>query len=438
MLSTAVGTSKSEHKEKKRRAFKSKVTPLLLENRIRHVLHEHFQRLGLRKNGDGTLELPQDEKTFFRELHRFQRAERLMQAKAFVQENWPKLQRYFADGADVAVSRITPRLELVEAGTWQSELFRLATLTWSVPVSGGYGRRLRFLVWDETNGKLIGIIGLGDPVFNLRARDTLIGWTAKDRQDRLVNAMDAYVLGALPPYSFLLGGKLIACLLRTKEIRDAFKQRYGQSRGVISRKRKHPELSILTTTSALGRSSVYNRLTLDGLAYFRSIGYTSGWGHFHVPQSVFDLVRQLLRARRDPYAGNNRFGDGPNWRLRALRQGLSLVGLNPDVLWHGVGREVFLCELACNAKSFLTGRAHRPRYTGLRSVKEVGELARRRWIEPRAERCPGYRQWSKESILQTLAPTAECPRALVSEPASFSAAGSVESRKVMSVAYVAR
>ena len=77
----------------------------------------------------------------------------------------------------------------------------LASLTWSVPVSNGFGRRLRYLVWDESNGKLMGLIAIGDPVFNLAARDKLIGWTSKDRNSRLVNIMDAYVLGAIPPYN---------------------------------------------------------------------------------------------------------------------------------------------------------------------------------------------------------------------------------------------
>jgi hypothetical protein len=63
-----------------------------------------------------------------------------------------------------------------------------------VPVSNGFGRRLRYLVWDNHNNKLIGIIAIGDPVFNLSVRDTLIDWDAKARGERLVNLMDAYVL----------------------------------------------------------------------------------------------------------------------------------------------------------------------------------------------------------------------------------------------------
>lgn len=403
------------------------IPALTLEAHIKRAVREHLRQLGFQKDGDGRLVPPGDGKKYLRALHSLQRRERLAKEQSFISEEWPRLRDYFADGSEVIVSRIAPRLELIAADTWQSRLFRLASLTWSVPVSGGYGRRLRFLVWDQSNGKLMGIIGLGDPVFNLRARDALIGWTAKDRQERLANVLDAYVLGAVPPYSFLLGGKLIACLLRTKDVRNVFERRYGKARGVISKRRKHPELVLITTTSALGRSSVYNRLALNGHTYFRPIGYTSGWGHFHIPQNVFELVRRYLRLKRDPYAANNRFGDGPNWRLRALRRGLSLVGLDPDLLCHGVAREVFVCELALNAKDLLAGRVRHPSYKGLPSIEQVAGLAKARWLEPRAARHPGYHNWSKDGILQALTPQ---------PPFMYDPVG--ESREGRAIAYVAR
>ena len=150
----------------------------------------------------------------------------------------PVLSKHFANGDEIDPTEVLPRLEIVEADTWQSDLFRLASLTWSVPVSAGFGRRLRYLVWDDNNQKLLGIIALGDPVFNLKVRDELIGWTVKDRAKRLVNVLDAYVLGAVPPYNMLLGGKLVACLVRSKKVRDDFLKKYGKTRGIISKKKK--------------------------------------------------------------------------------------------------------------------------------------------------------------------------------------------------------
>ena len=273
--------------------------------------------------------------------------------RRFVSERASSLLRHFASGKDINPARISPVIEKIYAGTWQSDLFRLASLTWSVPVSQGFGRRLRYLVWDEQNEKLIGLIAIGDPVFNLSVRDNLIEWDRNARCERLVNVMDAYVLGALPPYSMLLGGKMVACLVRSRELYDDFAQKYGGTTGVISKKKKKARLLAVTTSSSMGRSSVYNRLKLDGEKYFSSIGYTDGWGHFHIPDNLFGELRSYLREIKHPYADMYRFGDGANWRLRATRAALSALGFRNSLLRHGIRREVFFCSMASNAVELL-------------------------------------------------------------------------------------
>lgn len=350
----------------------------------------------------GFLQPPNGSKETIRTLHSSQRAALLNREKDFIRQNWPKLRHYFADGADVIPNDIDPELELIKGGTWQSDLFRLASLLWSVPVSQGYGRRLRFLVWDKSNRKLIGLIGLGDPVFNLRVRDNLIGWTVQQRKNFLVNLMDAYVLGAVPPYNFLMCGKMIACLIRTREVRDHFAQKYAKTKGIISGKRKHAQLVFVTTSSALGRSSLYNRLVLGGQRYFKSIGFTSGWGHFHVPDSLFKAIRQYLELKGHQYAGNHRFGEGPNWRLRAIRHTLSSLSLNPNLLRHGISREVFISEIASNGKRYLTGKVKQLQYRRLLSVAEVAQLSRDRWIIPRSMKRTEYSHWKKDDLLLLL------------------------------------
>jgi hypothetical protein len=323
--------------------------------------------------------------------------------RVFIERSWHRLKDYFADGSDVDPAAIDPRLEVVRSDTWQSDLFRLATLTWSVPVSRGYGRRIRFLVWDHHNTKLIGCIGLCDPVFNLRVRDEFIGWSLRYRQSRLVNLMDGYILGAIPPYSMLLGGKLVASLVRSREVRDVFHKKYARRRGVLSRRKKRPSLVLVTTTSALGKSSVYDRLKLGGLTYFKPVGFTGGWGHFHIPNDIFRMVRQYLNLSGHKYANGNKFGDGPNWRLRAVRQALVLMGGNDDVLNHGIGREVYVCELAQNGREVLTRRDKpRPDFRGLLSVAEISALAKDRWIVPRAHRMPDFSVWTKSHIAEAL------------------------------------
>lgn len=363
---------------------------------LKRKVRSHLRKIGFSKSSDGSLLPPSSSKETIRELHSDQRTAILKTHREFVKEAYPKLKHHFAEGKEIDPDKVAPELELVEAGTWQSNLFRLASLSWSVPVSNGFGRRLRYLVWDTNNKKLIGIIALGDPVFNLRARDTLIGWSAADRGKRLVNVLDAYVLGAVPPYNLILGGKLVSCLVRSREIRDDFAARYGKTRGIISRKKKGAQLAVVTTSSSLGRSSVYNRLKLDGQAYFASIGYTQGWGHFHVPDHLFAELRGYLRKRKHRYVDGHSFGQGPNWRLRTIRAAFDALGFKADLLRHGIGREVFVCYLARNARKILRGEAKRANFSDLKTVAEIGELARIRWISPRAIRRPEYKEWTHE------------------------------------------
>lgn len=393
----------------------AKIIPLFsLESRIKRSLRRHLRNLGFSRTATGTLQPPNESKEAVRDLHRAQRNDVLKREKDFVARVWPKLKIYFADGTDIVPEKIHPELELIEGGTWQSDLFRLACLTWSVPVSQGYGRRLRFLVWDKSNEKLIGLIGLGDPVFNLKVRDELIGWTVTQRKKRLVNLMDAYVLGAVPPYNFLLCGKMLACLIRTKEVRDCFSAKYNKSKGIISKQTKHAQLVMVTTSSALGKSSLYNRLRIDGTRYFESIGYTAGWGHFHIPASLFQLIREYLKSKGHKYSGNHKFGQGPNWRLRAIRYTLSSLKLNPNLLQHGINREVFQCQLASNARNFLIGKVKRVQYRGLLSTTEVAKLALARWVLPRAMRTTEYRNWERNRILEAVSPE-KCETAISRE-----------------------
>jgi hypothetical protein len=363
---------------------------------LKRKVRAHLRKIGFSKANDGSLLPPSSSKETIRELHADQRKAILKAHRAFVKKTYPKLKHHFAEGKDIDPEKIAPALELVKAGTWQSNLFRLASLSWSVPVSNGFGRRLRYLVWDTHNKKLIGIIALGDPVFNLRARDTLIGWTAADRGKRLVNVLDAYVLGAIPPYNMLLGGKLVSCLVRSREIRDDFATRYGKSRGIISREKKGAQLAVVTTSSSLGKSSVYNRLKLGEQPYFTSIGYTQGWGHFHVPEYLFTELRDYLRKRKHKYVDGHSFGQGPNWRLRTIRAAFDALGFKADLLRHGIGREVFVCNLAANARKILRGEARRANFRELKTVAEIGELARTRWVVPRALGRPEYQNWTHE------------------------------------------
>lgn len=369
------------------------------ESRLKKLVLEHLGQLGFCVEPGGLIVPPCLDKDTYRSFHALQRHDKLKKSELWLSKNRERLLKWFAAGADVDANSIQPELELVQRETWQSELFRLASLYWRIPVSDGYGRRMRFLVWDRHNGKLIGLIALGDAVFNQAARDAFVGWDHHRRKHALVNLMDAYVLGAVPPYNQILGGKLVASLLATKEVEKAFAQRYAKSVGLISGERKRAKLVAVTTTSALGRSSVYNRMRLNGRTLLEPIGFTSGFGHFHLSGAVFDELRRYLDDVDDSYADSFRFGSGPNWRIRVIRKALSRLGLDPNLVRHGFAREVFFSRLATNAESFLRGEARSPDFDSLPTVAERAREALDRWVIPRSVRDGGYRSWDPRELL---------------------------------------
>jgi hypothetical protein len=368
------------------------------EAKLKRSIRRHFTNLGFRKDDEGALVLPDNSKATVRKLHRRQREEKLGSNKTFLEKKFSKIEKFFANGDEIDPGKIALQLKLVKTGTIEADIFRAASLTWSVPVSNGYGRRLRYLVWDKGHDRLVGIFALGDPVFNLGVRDELIGWNSEDRKKRLVNILDAYVLGAVPPYNMLLGGKAVACLIRTREVYNDFRRTYGKTTGIISKEQKAARLLAVTTTSSMGRSSIYNRLKLGSQQYFEPIGYTLGFGHFHITDAIFTKMRDYMRISEHPYVDEHKFGDGPNWRMRTIRVALSALGINQSVLKHGIQRQVFICLMTDNSVNYLKTGKGSLGLSSLKTVDEVSELVVARWMLPRSQRKPDYQLWQRKFI----------------------------------------
>jgi len=367
-----------------------------MENSLRQTLLESLLRQGFTLAGGQLVPPDPSCKDNIRQLYAHLRTERLQEAGSWLLSVEEKVLPYFANGFEVDVERIRPQLEFVDT-QFKADLFRYASLLWSVPVSAGYGRRMRFLVFDEHNGKLIGLFALGDPVYNLRVRDQWIGWGVPEKNERLYHVMDAYVLGAVPPYSYLLGGKLVALLTASDEVRDMFRERYTRQPSVIRKVVREPHLVLLTTTSALGRSSLYNRLSVDGREIFISLGFTEGWGHFHFSNGTFEQVKAYLREMGDLVVERYKYGGGPNWRFRVVKRCLAHLGLSPDLLHHGIKREVFVVPLATNAREFLRGEEAEPLYYET-SKDWLFNYFRDRWLLPRAARDQRYQTFDRESV----------------------------------------
>lgn len=346
---------------------------------------------------DGMLCPPSLDKEGLRQIHRPASQIEIAARQDWLWRHLPKYLPFFANGNEVVPERIEPTL--VEVTTEQHhDLFRVARLLWSLPFSKGYGRRLRFLIMDRVNDKLIGLLALQSPPLSFPARDRLFRYPSGRKTEMVNQTMDIQTLGAVPPYDRLLGGKLVALVAASNEIRQVYWHKYFGRATKMEQRILPPYLVALTTTSAFGRSSLYNRLSYNGTTIAESLGYTEGYGTFHLME-LYPLFREFLESQGISTRGG--FGTGPRRKWQTMVRALDRLGFSSDLLRHGVKREVFLFRLVNNLEAYMEGRDTEPVYRNL-PFSELVAWWRERWLLPRAERVNGWREWRKEELKNLL------------------------------------
>lgn len=363
---------------------------------LRQLIEESLHRQGFRVHDDQIVLSKKQNKDELRRLHCLSVQHRIEQAQPRLGRHEDRLLLRIASGWQIEPAKIAPRLVEVLPDSEDELLFRYASLHWSIPTSSGYGRRLRFLVEDSQNGKLIGLFGLCDPVFSVAARDAWVGWDMTARRVRLRNVMEAFILGSVPPYSMLLGGKLVAMLCGSDAVRRAFHRKYCEGESLITNAVADGRLAMIATTSALGRSSIYNRLRYRDRLLMLSVGYTSGWGEFHFSNGAYSQLRDYAEKHCDKTAKHESWGTGFRNRREVIRRVLAHVGLSGNLMNHGIHRELFVMPLAKNAREFLRGE-HQRLFWFHQPASDLAAFFRDRWLIPRAERDAKYREFRADS-----------------------------------------
>ncbi len=364
---------------------------------LRQLVVDELRQIGLTLGEDGWLLSSVFDKDGLRQLHKPARQMELAVHQDWLQHALPRYLPLFADGCEVIPERIRPSLAEVTTDR-QHDLFRFARLLWSIPFSKGYGRRLRFLVMDESNGKLMGLLALQSPPLSFPARDRLFLYPPGRKTELVNQMMDIQTLGAVPPYDRLLGGKLVALGAASNEVRSAYQHKYSGRVTEMEKRVLPAHLVALTTTSAFGRSSLYNRLRYRHTLIAESLGYTEGYGSFHLME-LYPLFRAFLEGQGISTRGG--FGTGPRRKWQTMVRALERLGFSRDLLRHGVKREAFLFPLADNLKDYLEGRATEPVYRDL-PFADLVTYWLERWLLPRAERVDGWRKWQRREIGDTL------------------------------------
>jgi hypothetical protein len=247
--------------------------------------------------------------------------------------------------------------------------------------------------------------------------------------------MDIIVCGAIPPYSEMLGGKLVAMLMASPQVVREYRESYGDqvseivSRVAGTRVVRPADLVFLTTTSLYHvGSSQYERIRIPGphnkQVTFDFIGHTEGYGSIALSSEASDSLRDVAIEAHGMRRVNNIFGEGVSPRMRMTREGLGLIGVPQDlVLKHNCPRLIYGVRLAANAFEYLRGEAEKPQYIlsrrdSKRGTQEVIDHWLLRWLYPRSRRAESLSKieaLSSEELRLSREVSAEMPQTASTE-----------------------
>ena len=341
------------------------------------------------------LAAPSEEKHIFKGLHKSSKNEQLNIHKNFLINNLSVVKPFFRNGTDISPDKIDLELREVKSGSLEEVIFKWWNLVWwSVPYQRAYGRQIRFILWDKYHDAPFGLIGLQSPVLKISVRDEALS-IPKEELDIWVNrSMQAQRLGALPPYNDLIGGKMVALAVTSKEISEIYTKKYSSQLTLLKNRKIDPDLLFITTTSAFGRSSIYNRLKYHDEIVAKSLGFTKGVGTFHIPENLYSDILEYL-----DFIGLNTeraFGTGPSRRIKLLSTGFRNLGL-PNFTFHNIKREFFLFPLVKNLELVISNK-EAPVYFN-RSLEDLQKFWMQRWCIPRSESQVNWNDFTVQKYL---------------------------------------
>lgn len=358
---------------------------------LRDRIIDHLRDSGF--SVDRRLGLPRYTAQAYRDIQLKARDEQVRANSGFIRAKAEAARSRCRDGADIDPAKISLEIKVVEPGTDEADLFRWWNMTWwSMPYQKAYGRQIRLLLWDRHHDAPFGLVLLQSPVLRMGARDSYLGINSVNAVRWANMSMSAQRVGALPPYNELIGGKMTALAMTSDEVREIYRKRYSGKVTVMERRVLEPKLLFLTTTSAFGPSSTYDRLTYrDSLAAV-PIGFTSGEGTFHLPDTLKRDLYSVMENR--DVRTKTTYGNGPSRKIRIFKQAFRHLGLS-GFQRHGIRRQVYLFPLATNLRNVIA-KGKRQLWVH-RTLEDIEEYWKDRWAIGRSRRTTAWKEFKASS-----------------------------------------
>ena len=304
----------------------NKKKPSLTENEIllKNRIIETMKRYGFQVNPH--LRLPAEDKQTYKKIQHNAKMEQISEHRKFLRRFFDHVKESHLDGKNVVPENIRLELREVLPGSFESQMFRWWNLVWwNMPYQRAYGRQIRFILWDRGHDMPFGLMQLQSPLLRMKTRDEYLEIPSESLDYWANMSMSAQRTGALPPYNDLIGGKMVALTVTSNEVRDTYRRKYEGKKTVMEERVLKPDLLFITTTSAFGKSSIYDRLRYRGELAAVQIGYTKGVGTFHMPEDLTRAIYSMLREKG--INTSTGYGHGPSRKIRLFKQAFAHLGL---------------------------------------------------------------------------------------------------------------
>lgn len=252
------------------------------------------------------------------------------------------------EGTVKEIEAMSPRIFYVDPSDkrYMSDWLMLRLFCHTMAFDQSPGRFIRFLIIDDTSGKYLGATSISNDVMALTCRDTYIGWTRKNRiEDKTLihSAIGSCIMGTQPFGFNFLGGKLAACLVLSKHVRDTWKSVVGET------------LVGMTTTSLYGPNSMY-----CGIPYWEGCGCSAGKISIKPDDHFYELWHDYIKKNRsEEYIHKTMKDDADSGPVTGVKQRILEIifrelGIKASKYNHGFERGVYYACFYDNTREFLS------------------------------------------------------------------------------------
>jgi len=278
------------------------------------------------------------------------------------------------------IESLDPYVEIVDDPKESTKWAAVRRMIHTMDFTANPGRNVKINVKDRVSGKLLGQISLASDVTAMAVRDNFIGWTKDNKfvDGKLNNTTIASTIVCTQPLGYnFLGGKLIAMMTTTPEVRAYWKEKYKNV------------LIAVGTTSLYGIHSQYN-----GIPLFKTLGESAGKISMKPDDKFYDPWHQWIkenhsewydenitreRARNGASMGYEANGPVSGIKQKILGKIFKECSIKANEYHHGFKRGVYMAMMYENGCEFLRNEITEDKLILKDKFKQGNEYIQKWW-----------------------------------------------------------